>query len=579
MRCNLIIVFLLLSPLIGQVRAPLSPPGDIQPEEPSGLQGLVTDALTGEPVKKATVQLTRRASQPVTPASYSAATEIDGTYKFENLPPGSYVVKVERSGYAEGGYGVTVWNPIGIVVNLRSGHPLSRINVALTPLAVITGKVIDQDGDPVANARVHLLAPIWAHGRSFRYAWNGTMTNDLGEYRIQNVRAGKYVLVFQGIQAARGTELPVHPGKPDIRPVQTYYPDTQSLDKATTLDVKAGQQLSDMNIQVLNAATYHVRGKVTGAIPEGEPFFVTLSSSDGESVLWTPKIPVNPQDRTFDFAGVAPGSYSVYLSPAHGFIRIVARRNVEVSAGDINDVSLQVVPTALHGRISIEGTPQAGKNAINLADLDVLVHGAEPAVAGGFIRTQVQPDGTFLLENLSPGRYNLFMGGLGSQAYESSVQFANQEILGQELDLSNGGGQLNVIVRYGPAEVDGIVQRQQANMADASAPASTRRPPMPNVLIALIPDTVPEDWLDIRVLPTRRDGSFVIPNVPPRNYRAYAIEKLDPAQLQNPNVLRLLQGKGKEISLKENDKQQIRLPLITDDEMHQIYATLGIDPP
>ena len=38
-----------------------------------------------------------------------------------------------------------------------------------------------------------------------------------------------------------------------------------------------------------------------------------------------------------------------------------------------------------------------------------------------------------------------------------------------------------------------------------------------------------------------------------------------------------LQSKGVEIEVKENDKKQIQLPLITEDEMQQIYTRLGIE--
>jgi hypothetical protein len=74
-------------------------------------------------------------------------------------------------------------------------------------------------------------------------------------------------------------------------------------------------------------------------------------------------------------------------------------------------------------------------------------------------------------------------------------------------------------------------------------------------------------------------GSFTVKQVPPGRYRAYAFEKMDFQQLQNPEVVRQLASKGTDVELKENDKKQIQLPLITTDDMQQIYSRLGIELP
>jgi hypothetical protein len=100
-----------------------------------------------------------------------------------------------------------------------------------------------------------------------------------------------------------------------------------------------------------------------------------------------------------------------------------------------------------------------------------------------------------------------------------------------------------------------------------------------DIAVVLIADTAPEDFYGIRVTELNHDRSFGMTNVPLRHYRAYAIEKLDRAQLQNPEVLKELRSKGTAVDLNENDNKHIEVPLITAEQMQEIYTKLGIEVP
>jgi hypothetical protein len=82
-RQSSLVLFFIASALTAQVRTPAqsqpdTSPTETKPEDRCVLQGRITDAITGEPVKNANVQLHRRAPNP-SPSGYSSTSEKDGT--------------------------------------------------------------------------------------------------------------------------------------------------------------------------------------------------------------------------------------------------------------------------------------------------------------------------------------------------------------------------------------------------------------------------------------------------------------------------------------------------------------------
>ena len=63
----------------------------------------------------------------------------------------------------------------------------------MRPAAIITGKITDADGDPLRDVRVMATTIGLSHGRLGHDSGIGT-TNDLGEFRIPDLRPGRYIV-------------------------------------------------------------------------------------------------------------------------------------------------------------------------------------------------------------------------------------------------------------------------------------------------------------------------------------------------------------------------------------------------
>lgn len=566
------------------------PPSNTPPEQKCVVGGRVTNLLTGESLKKATIHLTRSVSGSMSmdtvefgdsasaSQGYMATSGADGSFRIEGIEPGDYTLSGERGGYLRIEYGAKGPTQSGIVATLRPGQQLTDINLRLNPQAVITGKVLDEDGDPVSNAAVYVLRRTWQRGKRRLLPQGGANVNDLGEFRIADLSPGKYYICASVMNFRRSNEEAPPPGKPDIRPIRTCHPDAMTLEAATPIEIAAGQDLSGLEIRLHRAQTYHVRGKVVGDLPKGEgrDAGLILAPRDQDMFFFGTNEASMNKDRTFDMAGVAPGSYTLHLFFMSGNIRGAAHQPIDVGQGDVNDVIVAISPYgSLHGQARLEGMPQAGVNAVNLANVSVYLSPADSATMfGSMPKGTSKADGSFVIDNVLPGKYYVRTNAPAG-TYLKSVRFGMQEILGKELDLSQAvSGDLEIVFHHGAAEVNGTVQLQ-----DRARSSATPATAVPATSIMLVPDVLNADGSGMYYASANQVGSFTLKSVSPGHYHTYALENANRDELQDPDVLKQLESRATEVEIRENDHRQVQLPLISSEDLQQILVRLGIDSP
>ena len=61
----------------------------------------------------------------------------------------------------------------------------------------MTGRIFDEDGDPVIGATISILRVSRVGGRGLPGGYSSQSTNDLGVYRVSGLAAGDYVIGTQ----------------------------------------------------------------------------------------------------------------------------------------------------------------------------------------------------------------------------------------------------------------------------------------------------------------------------------------------------------------------------------------------
>jgi|SRR5215472_12065106 len=107
-----------------------------RPEDLCTIEGSVTNAATGAPVKKATILMMRSDVTPTPnalPQTYSTTTDASGKYAMKDLEPGKYTLRVSRNGFVATAYGARGRSPIGAMLTLGPGQKMKDIDVRLVP--------------------------------------------------------------------------------------------------------------------------------------------------------------------------------------------------------------------------------------------------------------------------------------------------------------------------------------------------------------------------------------------------------------------------------------------------------------
>src|ERR1700722_19753744 len=139
------------------------------------LEGVVVDAVTGNPLAGASV------ASGGMPNATVVRSDAAGHFHV-TAANGPYVTGV-KAGYL----------PASKSAMSRNPQDFSQLRITLKPEAVITGKVVEEDGFPASRAMVQAMryGPALDGVRTLN--WGGSVqTDDQGEYRVEKLPAGKY---------------------------------------------------------------------------------------------------------------------------------------------------------------------------------------------------------------------------------------------------------------------------------------------------------------------------------------------------------------------------------------------------
>ncbi len=431
----------------------------------AAIEGRITRIDNGKVVSG--VKVTARANG----STVLARTGIDGRYRIAGLPQGSY-----RLTFDEKRYVLVDRREVGVAAG-----ETKTLDIALTEAVTLVGRVSDEKGQPVAGAR-GVLAP----GSETRL---GMVFRAMG-------RDGEGGSAFvSGLDGTfRAPRLP--PGT--NQKLTVTHPDFE-MRVVAGVDLVQGAP-KPLSIDVVLSPGFVLAGVVKDK--EGKPVEgaeVALSQSvtmtggrGGNMVSFSSVQSTRPRAETdfegrFGFKGLSAGDYNVMVSKS-GYTRNISNG---VRAGE-GAAPLEVVLSpgaSIAGRlIQPNGQPVTGYSvaarAASGGSSSAMILGTR---ANNF--AQVDPDGGFLLEGLTPGAaYDLSIFGDGESrgdpkkkgvvapAADVEIEVASRgRIAGRVLDAASGVPVTDFEASYTPARGGGgiVIRMGTAGENDRRTPFSS----------------------------------------------------------------------------------------------------------
>src|SRR5262245_4159226 len=182
---SLPVIFLGLFAVAAMVNAQSTPRDKPQAQRTGtgAIRGRVVRADTGEPLRRVQVHIDEWSAKDQGGPS-STMTDAQGRYELAQLPAGTYQLKATRGGYVEVEYGQRRPFERGRPVELAEGAVLEKIDFAMPAGGVVTGRVLDEMGEAVAQASVSLLRRRNVDGVRQLVGQSGSSTDDRGEFRV-----------------------------------------------------------------------------------------------------------------------------------------------------------------------------------------------------------------------------------------------------------------------------------------------------------------------------------------------------------------------------------------------------------
>jgi|ERR1019366_9166054 hypothetical protein len=391
------------------------------------LEGDIVNSTTGAPIPGARIKLERSAAEPM----YTRA-DAHGHFRFGNLDPVVYTLSAGSPGFLKsstaylglteirpnGGNGVVrkFISPAGYVSAVpsaaitkstdSSGTQHAKATVPLLAYGVITGKVTDPYGVPLADTTVEVLAkaPVPANGSASPPARSMQVrTNDKGEFRAASLEPGSYYVVANRSNGTATWESSYR---------VTYYGGATDLAAAKPLTVGAGEQVRG-DVSLVRKSGVHVAGRlikppgVEGS--DGPMVYTNVALVPEQNPLPSANVLFANGRDDYRLDDVLPGRYVLMAvsreastDPFGGSHKEVFGliRPIEVGDRDIDNFDLTLAPLR-----DISGTVTY-RQGCTPAPLHITAQSRGPL-------NWRQPeaisdaDGKFVLHGLSTGRYNL----------------------------------------------------------------------------------------------------------------------------------------------------------------------------
>jgi carboxypeptidase family protein len=494
----------------------------------------------GAPIRKARVTLAEEGKAAEREPVY---TDLQGRFQFADVAPGRYTLAASKAGY------VTTWTgarqPLEPAAPIAVGEKgiAASVDIRLPRAAAINGRIIDETGEPIAEAPVSASRMVRSAGRTRLITIVTTTTDDLGEYRLSGLAGGRYIVSVEpttnmseamaiiSVDASGNAVL----GSAAPRWARVYYPAATSIGQAQPLSLRPGQEVSSIELTVRPRTVG--RGMLTvvdaNGVPEsGMAILESTSSSQPlrvQQAFFEGKLPIT----------VDPGEWDVVLDGRRGG---VAATHVTVGESDFSGTVILGNAPQVSGRVLVDGAAPPATSAALVASVPDLP-GAFPGYTAPLNR-----DGSFTFDRLL-GTFDLRLRNAPPGWFIQSVSLGGRSLPDTTIRIAGPVNDVVVQVSARPSVLNGTVN--SANGAPAAGISVLVFPKNAALLVN------PTRWA--RWLKTDQSGRFTTGDIPAGEFYAIALADVDDSQWTTAEYLEPLRVRAVSVSLAPGERKTLTL--------------------
>lgn len=514
---------------------------------PCTVSGRVVTGAEGTPIKSSRVALIPEQKTPESQV-YATISDSSGRFTIKDVPAGRYRFLASHTGFVDQHY-QSSGDDTGAVLALHAGQEVKDVLFRMTLSSVITGRVNDEDGEPMASMQVFALrrptneeledqeeVP-W---RSHELQPAGlAQTDDRGQYRLFGLKPGEYYIKaidqYEPIYTiATDSEMEVR-GALGSQYAPVYYPGVMQMGQAEAVPLTAGEE-SQADFIMRRIKTVDISGRVIGA--DGKPADAFLYLEDLPAGEFGALHIIDTDSKgEFKMKGVAPGSYMLHAQQHSSEDAIYhATQKIEVGSDNIDSITLAMGRGVnFSGRIEVSGT-----GTVQLERIFLHLISSDDQTADAWAR--VKKDGTFHLLDVPEGTYAVSVHGLDQTWHVKSVRLGTDDLLAKGLEVEKGqaGGTIQIAVGNSGAELTGSVMQDDK--------------PVIGARVRITPDPRTRyNRLRSRTTNTDQGGRFSFVGLAPGQYLVTA--KISGAAQEN------VSSDPKSVDLSEHDHNNIDLTI------------------
>lgn len=466
----------------------------------------------------------------------SLVTAEDGKFEFNGLPAGKYSLNGAKRGFIPSAYDQheQFWTAIVTGAGLETEALLLR----LAPAAVISGKILDESGEPVRHALVTLYYTDHSSGVDQIHQTRSAQTDDQGAYEMVSLTPGAYFLA-----ASAKPWYAVHPRSGpsgsnrktqsevaenfdrslDVTYPLTYYPDVIDADSAMPIPIRGGERVQ-VDIHLNPVPSLHLLFRVPKngnngfTLPQLEqPTF------DGSTFLQSGFQIVSP--GLMEITGVPAGRYNIRLNGQGAAVQMsgvdLVKDGEEIDTSNGETLGSVKVSAQAFGETSLPGRLSIGLRSAHRAFVGVKTFDAK---------------GEADFQQIPAGQYEVLLWGPPKPYSIAHMSAEGATVSGRTLTVPSGSSaSVSLTIVAGSSNIEGAAKRAGKPFAGAMVVLVPKNPEMNR-------DLFRRDQSDL-------DGTFSFRDVVPGTYTVLAIENGWDLDWSQPAVIGAYVNHGQKIEV------------------------------